>query len=90
MLGFNALGNIRKLVKWQTGIVKLEGVLCHCEEEQIKNNASFKYLTKRLDKLQYLGLVNLITLSLHVDSGLTSASHLSLEGQADFSGFKWT
>lgn len=56
-------------------IGKLEGVLCHFEAEQIKNNASFQYPTKRLDKLEYLGLFNLITFSQHIDSVLNSASH---------------
>lgn len=68
-------------------IGKLEGVLYHCEAEQIKNNSSFKHPTKRLDKLEYLRLLNFLTFSLHIGSVLTSASHFIDSRGAD--RFQW-
>lgn len=64
---------------------KLGGVLYHCEVEQIKNNSSFKHPTRRLDKLEYLRLLNLLTFSLHIV--LTSASQSIDSRGAD--RFQW-
>lgn len=71
---------MQRLVKWQRNTGKLGGALCHCGTEQVKNHAFFKYFTKRLGKLEYPRLVNLITFSLHIDSVLTSASHIIYSG----------